>query len=204
MHNYAAQKLVSMYEQGFPVEPLCNFITNIMANPSNRAVEDLMKFLEYGNLPITQDGHFLAYKKVRDDYLDCHSASIDNSVGQVVSMPRNEVNDNPNQTCSHGLHFASLEYARSFSGSRMMVVKIDPRDVVAIPVDYNNTKGRCARYEVVSELAQSAPDSNVLGDKAVHDFSGPEPDDEEFDTCIECGELIDDFDDQCPHCGYWQ
>jgi hypothetical protein len=32
-----------------------------------------------------------------------------------------------------------------------MIVKINPKDVVAIPADYNNTKGRTCRYEVVAE-----------------------------------------------------
>ena len=29
-----------------------------------------------------------------------------------------------------------------------MIVKINPADVVAIPTDYNNTKGRCCKYVV--------------------------------------------------------
>ena len=35
-----------------------------------------------------------------------------------------------------------------------MIVKINPADVVAIPSDYNNTKGRTCRYEVVSEYKE--------------------------------------------------
>ena len=33
-----------------------------------------------------------------------------------------------------------------------MILKINPADVVAIPKDYNNTKGRTCRYEVIGEL----------------------------------------------------
>jgi hypothetical protein len=33
-----------------------------------------------------------------------------------------------------------------------MVVKINPADVVSIPNDYSNTKGRTWRYEVVGEI----------------------------------------------------
>jgi hypothetical protein len=32
-----------------------------------------------------------------------------------------------------------------------MILKINPADVVSIPSDYNNTKGRTCRYEVVGE-----------------------------------------------------
>jgi len=32
-----------------------------------------------------------------------------------------------------------------------MIVKINPRDVVSIPTDYQDSKGRCCRYEVIDE-----------------------------------------------------
>ena len=41
---------------------------------------------------------------------------------------------------------------KSFGGERILVLKINPRDVVAIPSDYNNSKGRTCRYEVVDEI----------------------------------------------------
>lgn len=37
-----------------------------------------------------------------------------------------------------------------------MLVKINPADVVSIPRDYNNTKGRCWTYEVVDEIARES------------------------------------------------
>ena len=39
-----------------------------------------------------------------------------------------------------------------------MIVKINPKHVVSIPVDYNNQKGRCEQYEVV---AKHGKDANV-------------------------------------------
>lgn len=152
--NSLTDRLLTMLEEDFPVEPLCNFLTNLKDNPSKRAVDELYGFLENNSLPITPDGHFLAYKKVRDDYKDIHSGTFDNSVGQVCEMPRNEVNEDRDQTCSDGLHFCSLEYLPHFgcgNGNRVMIVKINPRDVVSIPSDYDNAKGRTCRYEVVDE-----------------------------------------------------
>jgi hypothetical protein len=147
-------RLIEMYQEGFPVEPLIKFMENLMENPSKRAVEELYGFLEKGNLPLTPDGHFLAYKKVRKDFLDCHTGTMDNSVGKVVEMARNEVDDDQNRTCSAGLHFCSKEYLPHFgsSDSRTVILKINPRDVVSIPTDYNNAKGRACRYEVIGEL----------------------------------------------------
>jgi hypothetical protein len=132
---------------------------NLMQNPSYRSVNELYGFLEANNLSITPDGHFLAYKKVRENYTDVHSGKFDNSVGKVCEMERNLVDDNKDNTCSFGLHFCSEGYLKHFGGDRIMIVKINPRDVVSIPTDYNNSKGRTCRYEVVGEVGLDASDA---------------------------------------------
>lgn len=159
MHNALATRMIAMLQDEFPVEPLVNFMENLMSNPSMRAVEELYGFLEKNNLPITPDGHFLAYKRVRKDYLDVYSGTMDNSVGKIVEMERNEVDDNKDRTCSAGLHFCSESYLRHFGGDRTVIVKINPRDVVSIPSDYNDAKGRACRYEVVGEVGVNPEDS---------------------------------------------
>ena len=152
-------RMITMLQEGFPVEPMVNFMENLYSNPSHRAVTELYGFLEKNNLPITPDGHFLAYKKVREDFLDCHSATMDNSVGQVVEMERHDVNDNKDETCSTGLHFCGMSYLAHFGGARTVIVKINPADVVSIPTDYNDAKGRACRYEVIGELNVSPEDA---------------------------------------------
>jgi hypothetical protein len=148
-----------MLQEGFTIDPLVKFMENLMENPSNRSVTELYGFLEKNNLPITPDGHFLAYKRVREDYKDCHSGTMDNSPGKIVEMPRNKVDDNQNNTCSHGLHFCSEGYLKHFGGARTVIVKINPRDVVSIPSDYDNTKGRACRYEVIGEVGVNPEDA---------------------------------------------
>ena len=148
-------RMLRQLREGFDLKPMARFLENLMQNPSYRAVQDLYSFLEYGKMPITEDGCFLAYKKVRADYRDIRSGTIDNSVGQVVSMPRNRVNEDPEQTCSFGLHVCSFDYLPYYASAaddRVMISKVNPRDVVAIPKDYNNTKMRVSCYEVVGEL----------------------------------------------------
>ena len=152
MHNALTTRMIAMLQEEFPIEPLVLFMENLMNNPSKRAVTELYGFLEKNNLPITPDGHFLAYKKVREDYLDVHSGTMNNSVGSIVEMERNMVDDDKNNTCSTGLHFCSQSYLNSFGGNRTMILKINPRDVVSIPSDYNDSKGRACRYEVIGEL----------------------------------------------------
>lgn len=150
--NSLTERLLSMMKEGFNVNPMIAFLENLMLNPSKRAVDELYGFLEYGKLPITEDGHFIAYKRVRADYKSVHDGQTDNSIGLTVSMPRNFVDDRSENTCSKGLHFCSFEYLKSFSGDKCIILKINPRDVVSIPVDYNNTKGRACSYEVIGEL----------------------------------------------------
>ena len=160
-HNALSTRMIQMLQDELPVEPLVKFMENLMSNPSKRSVTELYGFLEKNNLPITSDGHFLAYKKVRKDFKDCHSGTMDNSVGQVLEMPRNEVDDDQNRTCSTGLHFCSQSYLPHFGGhdSRTVIVKINPRDVVSIPTDYDNAKGRASRYEVIGELGVHPDDA---------------------------------------------
>ncbi len=154
-----ATRMIAMLEEGFDISPMVNFMENLMLNPSKRAVDELYGFLEKNNLPITPDGHFLAYKRVRENYFDCHTGTMDNSPGRIVEMERNKVDDNKDNTCSQGLHFCSQEYLKSFGGARTVIVKINPRDVVSIPSDYNNSKGRACRYEVIGELGVHPDDA---------------------------------------------
>ena len=166
MHNALATRMIAMLQDEFPIEPLVNFMENLMTNPSKQAVQELYGFLEKNSLPITPDGHFLAYKRVREDYKDCHTGTMLNAPGCTVEMERNEVDDNRNNTCSSGLHFCSESYLKSFGGARTVIVKINPRDVVSIPSDYNDAKGRACRYEVIGEVGVN-PDDEAEFDKPV-------------------------------------
>ncbi len=172
-----ASRMIAMLEEGFDISPMVHFMENLMKNPSKRAVDELYGFLEKNNLPLTPDGHFLAYKKVRNNFLDIHSGTMDNSPGTIVEMERNKVDDNKDQTCSTGLHFCGLSYLDHFgsSDSRVVIVKINPADVVSIPSDYNGAKGRACRYEVIGEMGVSAEEAfnkpvqtNANGTKTVY------------------------------------
>jgi len=152
LNSSIAEKMINMYKEGFPFTPLVNFLDNLMENSSYRAINELYGFLENANLPITEDGCFLAYKRVNEDYTDCYSGTISNAVGDIVRMTRHKVDDDSARTCSSGLHFCSLDYLQHFGGARVIILKINPRDVVSIPADYHDTKGRCCAYTVVGEV----------------------------------------------------
>ena len=129
------------------------FLSKVKNNPKKYIEDELFKFLESGNFPIADDGDFYAFKKIESDYKDNHSHSMDNRPGKIVTMSRKDVCEDRHVTCSTGLHFASLEYAKDYSGTRLMIVKVNPKDVVSIPNDYNNQKGRCCRYKVICEIS---------------------------------------------------
>ena len=150
-----ASRIIKMFKEGFNITPLTLFLENLMNNPSERSREQLYGFIEACDLPITADGHFLAYKMVTKEFKDIYTRSMDNSIGAIVEMPRQRVDDNPNRTCSSGLHFCSEGYLGHYGTeqtSQVVVVKINPADVVSIPTDYNNAKGRACRYEIVDAL----------------------------------------------------
>jgi hypothetical protein len=150
--SYVVRKLAGMSEADEGYAPLAKFIENLMQNPSQAAREELYQFLEACNLPLTPDGCFLAYKRVRADYTDCHTGKMDNRVGNIVWMSRHLVDPDRHRTCSQGLHVCSRSYLQHFGGARTIVCKVNPRDVVSVPADYNDSKMRVCRYEVVSEI----------------------------------------------------
>mgnify|MGYP003113096681 FL=1 len=69
-------------------------------------------------------------------------------VGEPITMPREECDSDPEVTCSAGLHVGSMEYVHDFgySGGVILEVLVSPRNVVAVPTDYNNTKMRTCEY----------------------------------------------------------
>ncbi len=161
-------RMLKMMEEGFDVDPLVKFLENLMLNPSYKSREDLYRFLEANDLPITPDGFFLAYKNVNENYRDKHSGTFDNSIGKVCEMERTLVNDDSSQTCSAGLHVCSKKYLQGFWGTHghTMIVKVNPSDVVSVPYDYNDSKMRTCKYEVVGEVEGIEKD---FYDSTVHD-----------------------------------
>ena len=172
LHTSLANRIIGIVKAAGNAGPLIAFMHNLYQNPSKRAVDEVFDFLDACRLPLTPDGHFLAYKKVNSDYTSIHDGTTKNDLGTVVEMKRNEVDEDKNRTCSSGLHFCSKSYLSQFGGSgkRIIVLKINPADVVAIPADYNNAKGRAWRYEVVGEL--NTHDGRDVVAELAADFDG--------------------------------
>lgn len=173
-----AAKVRSLHSEGLPLNLFEKFWQNIQSNPSSSSVRELYDFLAYKELPITEDGCFLAYKGLNNDLWSISgnkdtkvvkgkvdsSGRIFNGVGETIEVVRRDVDDDRRNHCSHGLHVGSLDYARNFARGAVVVVKVNPKDVVSVPEDYSCQKCRVSSYTVVSvfegEITAPAVDEN--------------------------------------------
>lgn len=158
VHGTVMSRIVDMAREGFDIKPMELFLANLHDNPSNKAITQLYDWMEANGITITEDGHLLAFKRVRDDFLSFYDGKTSNHIGTTPSLPRNKVDDRSEVTCSHGLHFCSHAYLPHYHGGdgRVLLLKINPRDVVSIPTDYGNAKGRACAYLILDELKGDA------------------------------------------------
>jgi hypothetical protein len=73
-----------------------------------------------------------------------------------VIMSRDDVDNNPHQTCSRGLHVAGHGYMSQYSGNVIVAVKVNPKNVISIPYDYDSQKIRTCEYEVLAVVDQGS------------------------------------------------
>jgi len=161
----------SMFEQGRSLDfkPLVSFLEKSKTNPSLKSIDDLYRWIKKGDLVIDHEGDIIAYKgvKVGDDGIarSIHSGTafvngeevhgyIPNVPGTVISMARSTVNADEMVGCATGLHAGTYNYANSFAQGRLILVKINPRDVVSVPYDAADQKMRVSRYTVLHEIEQ--------------------------------------------------
>lgn len=185
VHSALADRILDIAREGLPLDVWVAFATKVYANPSTYARDEFYTWLEDSGLPITPDGDFIAYKGVKKNYTDNYSGTFDNHIGQVVVMPggRAACDTNRDRDCSAGLHFCSKGYLPF--GERVMLVKINPADVISFPRDQGG-KGRTWRYEVVGEVdpeeAKRRIWKPVVNERASYSDYEPELAEEEFDV----------------------
>jgi len=156
-----SDKLLELIDGDEDTTALERFWGELRKNPSEDSRRDLFSFLRANKIPITMNGCFIAYKKVRENYKDCHTGRISNKPGLTVKMPREKVDADRNRTCSSGLHVAAFAYANNFSSGHLLEVEVNPRDVVAVPPDYNQQKMRVCRYRVIRRATDGELDDLV-------------------------------------------
>lgn len=204
----------AMFQEGRSLDfkPLVNFLEKAHTNPSLKSVDELYRWIKNGDLVIDHEGDIIAYKTVKVDKngkgVSIHqgtafvngesfTGNIPNVPGTVITMPRSTVDPNAFVDCSTGLHAGTYDYAQKFAKwnssetTRLVLVKINPRDVVSVPHDEGSAKMRVARYTVLHETEERQPTSFYSNDLSVeNDYE----EDEEWDE-TDC-EYWDDEEDE--------
>ncbi len=163
------RQIVKFLEAGVEdFRPLVNFYEKLAQNPNEDSRTQLYAWLNAHDFTITPEGDLLGYKGVRkideDKYESVnhgraivnnqeYNGAIPNNIGDVVTMPRGDVQFNPSVGCSTGLHVGTWNYAKGWSQGAVLKVAINPRDVVSVPHDCSAQKLRTCRY-VVTGLAE--------------------------------------------------
>lgn len=190
-----------LQEQELPFDGMVKFIERLYDNMSFRTRAELLSFIDRNGLTIDSEGFILAYKAVKSNYFDKYSGTIDNSPGSVVSMTRGKVDDDFKSHCSQGLHAGSLDYIYWYGNGddRIVIVKIDPADVVSVPEDHNCQKLRVCKYEVVGdykgELKKVCYDASSSTEQMYVEDSDYEEEEDDFDWEDNYGRDDDDEDD---------
>lgn len=162
LHNYVTGRILALLKEGFNIKPILNFLEDLYNNnplvkvdKNHYLVNDLYAFLEKNSLPLNPDGSFLAWKRTQQDGFDIHSQSIQYVIGKVIEEPWESVSKDRGECSGKGLYFGSQAYfdKTGFGGvnHKTFLVKVYPRDVAAVPVSYEHSKGRACKLEVYAE-----------------------------------------------------
>ncbi|HSE45866.1 MAG TPA: hypothetical protein VLA89_11135 [Gemmatimonadales bacterium] len=191
--------------------PLVAFLEKVQQNPNEHSREQLYDWLKAHDFTITQEGDIVGYKGVQGgtedgfEYASCSSGTaivdgevqdgqINQNLGSTVQMPRSQVQHDPRNSCSTGLHVGTFSYARSWARKARIAVLVNPRDVVSVPTDGGGEKVRVSRYTVLREVTEPITDP-VLAEVT----------NTERDRCPVCREAglaaaDDDGDRWCDYC----
>ena len=172
-----AAHIIDLYTEGKNFKPMVRFLEKAILNPNKHSREQMFKWLDRNHFVIADDGDILAYKGVNrmstggfqssnagEAWVNgvLHTGCIPTSPGSIVEMPRSKVNHNPSIGCSTGLHAGDWSYAKEFAPV-VLLVKINPRDVVSVPTDSGERKMRVCRYLVLHEVTEPIKSMTVAG-----------------------------------------
>jgi hypothetical protein len=130
-------------------ECLRNFWNKLKMNKSESARKNLFDFMSNNGMGIDKAGDVVCFKFVNANMTDCYTGTTKITLGEEVTMDRDEVMEDENVACGPGLHVGSKEY--SYDGqSHVLVTSFDPQDAVSCPVDHSYQKLRVCRYMPVA------------------------------------------------------
>lgn len=153
--------IVSLYKEEAPIDCFINFWHKLNKNPFATTVERLYDFIEKNGITILPDGDLLLYRVVRKTetpnvFVDIYTGTIKQAIGDTLSLPYNKVDNRNEVSCSFGFHTCAYSYTNHYgsvsSGIDTVVnVKVNPKDICAIPYDYNCAKIRVREFTILEE-----------------------------------------------------
>lgn len=153
--NKLSKHIIRMVSEGFDCKPIMRFMEWCYQNPNPTVIDRLYDFMENVGIMLDDEGFIVAFKKVRDDGYDYYSETVHYEVGKVIEMDRDKCDGDSRNTCSSSLHSGSLNYTQNiwYAGQgRTLLLRINPRDVVAVPEEAGFEKLRSCRVEVIKDI----------------------------------------------------
>ena len=185
------------------IEGIENLILRLgkMISERDFNIQDVLRFLELSDLPITNNGNIVVYKAVGNIqgganqtqfgldsqcYIDKYSQTIHQWVGCMVQVPEDYVEANRDVDCAQGLHVARRSYLRGYRGRTCLLCILKPEDIIVVPT-YDASKVRVKSYQIIDTLTDQEyaqlmdnqpfvikddPESQAKLDRAINDQYG--------------------------------
>lgn len=188
-----ADQIIRFMDEGVEdFQPLVNFLEKVYSNVSEGIRENLSRWLNAEAFTILPNGNILGYRGLNADYTSKHAGPgivngeqvrghLNNSVGNVVELPAELVEENASVGCASGLHVGTYAYATGWAGYGGVVVsvEVDPRHVRSVPYECDSAKMRVSKYKV-TDTVTSKVDSAVGRDYDGYDGYGSDDDYNEY------------------------
>jgi hypothetical protein len=152
-----AKQLLALHEDNFDIRPYVRCLAKIEASKFDRARDYFANFMDRTITPINDEGNFILYKRVQDNYKSFYDGKTDNSIGSEPRLTEKEADPNPANTCSSGMHCCTHEYLPHYHGGqgKVVICEVDPRDIIAfVDEGSQGLKLRCLGYKIIGELGK--------------------------------------------------
>lgn len=140
-------------ESGNP--SLEKFIQRLKATSNSPELNQaIIEFVGRSGMALTVDGNIIGFRSnaMKDGVVvDAYTRTIPQLVHSVIHMDRDRVDASMSNSCSRGLHVASMDYVGSYQSNVCHAVLVKPENIVAVPYRERN-KMRVCEYMVLQAL----------------------------------------------------
>jgi len=154
--NTLGDEILKQLAAGYAPGPMLRFLEKCENNPDPASVRQLFGWMKHVGLAMSDDGDVLGFKyviKTSTDselykrgvfHTDGWTQKLNYNPGETPEMPRYKVEHDPAKGCAPGLHVGTLSFVKGHG--TIILVKVNPADVVSVPTDCRAQKLRCCRF----------------------------------------------------------